>query len=308
MTIRPIDVRRKEFGNKFRGYDPDQVDDFLDSVADEFESVYSRNSRMQEEISNLRERLQQFEELEGAIRAALVQAEQAAKDLRESANREANQLRENARQEADLILREARERSHHMMADSSARVERVQESYEALQKAKQTFAADLRHLLKSYMAVMDNIDIASAKEIEASLRERLDTESIAVAREAAEQERGDLEDEDLSAGESGETSADIDADATRRMEREPAGDTEEQAEPEVEEPEVEPSGAGEGEQEAVPTDTEAAEEVDREEPSLAAESDSDRFWSRHDDGGEERHESEKRGSIFRASRFLRRRD
>src|SRR3712207_8361749 len=62
---------------------------------------------------------------------------------------------------------------------SSARVERVQESYEALRKAKQDFNNDFRHLLKTYAAVMESTDIASAKEIEASLRERLDTESIA---------------------------------------------------------------------------------------------------------------------------------
>ncbi len=75
MPIRPIDVRRKEFRNGFRGYDANQVDDFLDAVADEFERAYTDNSRMREEISSLRERLQQFEELEGSIRAALVHAE-----------------------------------------------------------------------------------------------------------------------------------------------------------------------------------------------------------------------------------------
>ena len=186
MAIKPIDVRRKEFKNSLRGYDANQVDDFLDSVADEFERTYSENSRMREEISGLRERLQQFSDLEGSIRAALVHAEQAASDLRESANREAETLRESARREAELTINEAKSRSHQMLADSSARVERVQESYEALREAKQAFAADFRHLLKTYMDVMDNADIQSAREIESSLRDRMDTESVAVAREAAD--------------------------------------------------------------------------------------------------------------------------
>ena len=185
MAIKPIDVRRKEFKNSLRGYDANQVDDFLDSVADEFERTYSENSRMREEISGLRERLQQFTDLEGSIRAALVHAEQAASDLRESANREAETLREGARREAELTINEAKSRSHQMLADSSSRVERVQESYEALREAKQSFAADFRLLLKSYLDVMDNADIQSARDIESSLRDRLDTESVAVAREAA---------------------------------------------------------------------------------------------------------------------------
>ena len=68
MPIRPIDVRRKEFRNGFRGYDANQVDDFLDAVADEFERTYTENARLREEVSSLRESLQQFEELEGSIR------------------------------------------------------------------------------------------------------------------------------------------------------------------------------------------------------------------------------------------------
>src|SRR3712207_3463086 len=111
MPIRPIDVRRKEFKSGFRGYDANQVDDFLDAVADEFERAYTDNSRMREEISSLRERLQQFEELEGSIRAALVHAEQAAEDLRRSATQEAEDLRRSAGREADLTIKDADRKS-----------------------------------------------------------------------------------------------------------------------------------------------------------------------------------------------------
>ena len=178
MSIRPIDVRRKEFKSGFRGYDANQVDDFLDVVADEFERTYAENRRLSEELTVLKGRLEQFEELEGAIREALVHAQQVARDLRRNANKE-----------AELVVREAKERAHRILADSSARVERVQESYEVLRKAKQDFSNDFRHLLRTYADVMEHADVASAKEIEASLREHLDTESIAAAREAAETQR-----------------------------------------------------------------------------------------------------------------------
>ncbi|HEV2742685.1 MAG TPA: DivIVA domain-containing protein [Rubrobacter sp.] len=197
MPIRPIDLRRKEFRNGFRGYDANQVDDFLDTVADEFERNYNENQRMREETNSLRERLQQFEDLEGSIRAALVHAEQAANDLRRSANREAEDVRQSARREAEFTVKDAQSRSHQILADSASRIERVQDSYEALQDAKRSFANDFRHLLKTYMEMMENMEVSSAREIEAALRERLDTESIAVVREAAAQQEpaGDPEDE-----------------------------------------------------------------------------------------------------------------
>lgn len=329
MPIKPIDIRRKEFSSGFRGYDQNGVDDFLDSVADEFERIYTDNVRMRDEIQNLRERLQQFEDLEGSIQSALVHAEQAANDLRESARREADTLRESARREAELTVKEAQNRAHQMLADSSSRVDRVQESYDALREARQKFAADFRHLLHSYIAVMDNVDIASAKEIEASLRERVDTESIAAAREAAahrdenqptltdagttgpEDERDTAEHEWTGAQAAEFSAAERDPEATQAFtppETSGYAREDDAPEPEVEEPEVEPSSVeSRQEQETVVAESPAVEEVDREEPGLASESRSDEFF----DGGTREettpNEEQEDNRIFRASRFLRRR-
>jgi cell division initiation protein len=334
MPIRPIDVRRKEFRNGFRGYDANQVDDFLDAVADEFERTYMENSRLREEVSGLRERLQQFEELEGSIRAALIHAEQAANDLRRTANWEADDLRKSAAREADLTIRDAKARAHQMLAESSARVEAIKESYDALQEAKRKFAGDFRQLLKTYNEMMDSMEISSAREIEASLRQRLDTESIAVAREAATHEQeysgafapepADAEPEEEEEIVAEAASAEDDA-ATQRIEPEAASQpTPEEIDSEIDEleatePEIEPSQepaaqtgpedpGAQPEMEAGPATTDdepAAEEVDREEPTLAEESSSQRFFDRGESSSEE---GERESRIFRASRFLRRRE
>ena len=368
MPIRPIDIRRKEFKSGFRGYDSNQVDDFLDAVADEFERSYTENQRMREEVSSLRDRLQQFEDLEGSIRAALVHAEQASNDLRRAATQEAEDVRQSAQREADFTIREAQTRSHQMLADSSARIERVQESYEALQEAKRSFANDFRHLLKTYMDMMDNMEVSSAREIESSLRERLDTESIAVVREAAAQEEAALieaehevrdevvvpeeepaaftapgsedpgatqriepelaEDETATAEVSPELpdaaeeppSAEEQPTEVLRTAEEPLAEAPESEEPPAEEPPAEEAPAEEApadepevvEAEAEPStaqgevvqespEPEAADEVEREEPALAEESSSQEFFDR---GEGERQDNR----IFRASRFLRRRE
>lgn len=307
MAIRPIDVRRKEFRSSFRGYDANQVDDFLDAVADEFERAYTENERMREEISGLRERLNQFEELEGSIRSALVHAEQAANDLRESARREAESLRSTARREAELTVQEAKARSHQMLADSSARVERVKESYEALQEAKRKFSNDFRQLLKTYTDMLERMEVSSAREIEASLRERLDLESIAVAREAAE--RAEESTQQFEAAISEPSPSPDEEQDTQRIEPEEMGPDEETTSPEAEEPEVEPSTAEDegtrvqAERQEVAEEA-AAGEVDREEPGPLDESRSEEFFDR-----EAREQEEEGGNrFFRASRFLRRRE
>ena len=307
MAIRPVDIRRKEFKSGFRGYDANQVDDFLDEVADEFERTFAENQRMSEEITTLQERLQQFEELESSIREALVHAQQTARDLRR-----------NAGKEAELIVREAKEQSHRILADSSSRIERVQESYEVLRKAKQDFSNDFRHLLKSYLAVMDNTDVASAKEIESSLRERLDLESVAAAREAAETRRLEERDDEPDAQETGSMEAvGTQSGDTERIEfvETPAGSTTgaDTGEPEVDEAEVEPSSAespadqqsASGRAAAAAPETDITREVDREEPMPAGEGrTADEFFREGETRGDETEERK----IFRASRFLRRRE
>jgi cell division initiation protein len=310
MAIRPVDIRRKEFKSGFRGYDANQVDDFLDEVADEFERTFAENQRMSEEITTLQERLQQFEDLESSIREALVHAQQTARDLRR-----------NAGKEAELIVREAKEQSHRILADSSGRIERIQESYEVLRKAKQDFSNDFRHLLKSYLAVMDNADVATAREIEASLRERLDLESVATAREAAETRRLDGGDEAAAEETGGVERGTEDSADTQRIEvaATPSGSTtgaetgELRPEPEVEEPEVDPSSTQQRspEQQSVSEDattaeprSDVAQEVEREEPMPAGENrTADEFFR---EGGARTEETDER-KIFRASRFLRRR-
>ncbi len=351
MPIRPIDIRRKEFKSGFRGYEVNQVDDFLDAVADEFERNNTENQMMREEVSSLRDRLQQFEDLEGSIRDALVHAEQASNDLRRAATQEAESLMQSAQREADFTIREAQSRSHQMLADSSARIERVQDSYDALQEAKRSFTNDFRHLLKTYTEMMDNMEVASAREIEASLRERLDTESIAVVKEAAQEEARATEEAMVTA----EAMAAAEAEAAEEEEALPSGmddtlsglevveptdgesDVQEDVpaageqptevirtegsgplaaepvetpaeDPEVEEPEVEPSTEQEETEspEAVPSEPpvsgpDAADEVEREEPSLAQESTSQEFFDNEQDESSD-------SRIFKASRFLRRRE
>jgi cell division initiation protein len=216
-----------------------------------------------------------------------------------------------------------------MLADSSARIERVQDSYTALQEAKRSFANDFRLLLKTYTDVMDNMEVASAREIETSLRERLDTESIAVVREAAQEEARSAEEEMVTAQapdaqdtlsglegvEPAEEDWEIQEIGSAADEQPTAVIRAEGSEPLADEPEtevpisehhevVEPSTAQDetDQTEAVqePPSTEAASEVEQEEPSLAEESSSQHFFDREGEQSDSR--------IFRASRFLRRRE
>jgi cell division initiation protein len=185
---------------------------------------------------------------------------------------------------------------------------------------------------------MENLEVSSAREIEASLHERLDTESIADVREAAGDEARSAEEamvtaeamatagmvpepasqdaEDTSSGlevvdpaeeepEVRETGPAADEQPTAVIRAE--GDEPLADELEAEDPEVVESSTAQGAsdqaeavQEAPVSEPEAASEVEREEPSLAEERSSEQFFDKEREGSDSR--------ILRASRFLRRRE
>ncbi|WP_047866319.1 DivIVA domain-containing protein [Rubrobacter aplysinae] len=176
--MEPDELRYKEFRRSVRGYSPDEVDDLLDAVADELDAVRGEQARLTAELDEARATIQQYESLEGSIRATLVQAEKAASDYQEA-----------ARREAEVIIHDAETSARERLADSSDKVERVHSSYEALRETRSRLDTELRQLLEGYLQSLDDSNASVAREIEVPLEESLDTEAITEAREAADQER-----------------------------------------------------------------------------------------------------------------------
>lgn len=210
MSVEPDELRYKEFKRSVRGYSPDDVDDLLDSVANELEELRTERARLTAELDESRARIEQYESLEGSIRATLTQAEKAATDYQEAARRETEATVETARREAESIVRESERQARRMLAETSSKVQRVQNSYEALREARGSFDADMRRLLNGYLQLLDDANSATAREIEAPLRERLDTGAISEAHAAAEAERVG-EDEEVSHIEAREGSSENEA-------------------------------------------------------------------------------------------------
>ena len=53
MKISPMEIRQQEFTKKMRGYDPDEVQNFLESLAEEFEKLNSENESLKENLQSL---------------------------------------------------------------------------------------------------------------------------------------------------------------------------------------------------------------------------------------------------------------
>lgn len=121
--LTPLDVHNKEFKKSFRGYDEDEVDEFLDLVVAEFERIVRHNEDLQGSISGLESRLEHYKGLEETLKNAILLAQKAADEIRESARREAAMIEKEANARAQRLKIEAKE----ALEDSYREIERTRD-------------------------------------------------------------------------------------------------------------------------------------------------------------------------------------
>src|SRR5664279_1844994 len=78
VKITPLDIRRKEFKRSMRGYSDEEVDVFLDEVADEFERLYQENGEMSERLASLEEQIAGYVSIKETLEKTLISAQMRA--------------------------------------------------------------------------------------------------------------------------------------------------------------------------------------------------------------------------------------
>jgi len=139
IDLTPLDVRKKkgDFAKGFRGYDPEEVDHFLELVAERLEEVVRENLALKERAGRLEERVQGQDGRERAVQEALV----TAQALRE-------EIQTQARREAELIRREAEAEANEIRGAADRAVLQRREDLQALHRGRDRFLRGMRTFLE----------------------------------------------------------------------------------------------------------------------------------------------------------------
>ncbi|MFN3821068.1 MAG: DivIVA domain-containing protein [bacterium] len=141
--LSPIEIRKQEFKHSFRGYDPEEVRSFLESVASEMERMLEQVRIQGAEIERLQAELSSYRRMEETMREALVNAQEALKDAREGAHKE-----------AQLIHREAELIAERIINDARQKAEELRKEIEDLNTRRQVLARRLKQLLTSELEMI----------------------------------------------------------------------------------------------------------------------------------------------------------
>lgn len=110
MTLTPLDLKKQEFEKVFRGYDPVAVDAFLELAAEEMGNLVTRVSALEDRLRNMGETVEDYRQMEQALKETMLSAQRLADESRDAAMREGELIRKEARLESEQILAEAERR------------------------------------------------------------------------------------------------------------------------------------------------------------------------------------------------------
>jgi cell division initiation protein len=150
MKMTPLEIRKVDFSRSLRGYDPEEVRAFLETVADQMDLLQRDVNDFSEKIVRLETHLADFQMMEKSLQETLMRAEETLRRSREVSQQEAENTRKEAEIEAQRIQVEAR-----------ANMERLKAETQMLQSNKEAFLKKLKYLLQSQT---DLIEILEGKE------------------------------------------------------------------------------------------------------------------------------------------------
>ncbi len=142
--ITPLDIKKHEFSSRFKGYDKDEVQALLGTIAKDFEELTRQNTHLSERIKIAEERLNHYRLIEKTLQDAVITIQNTLEEKRKV-----------AQQEAEAIITDARLRSNSEMLASRQNVANLHSEIHILENQKMQFFARFRGLLRSQAQILD---------------------------------------------------------------------------------------------------------------------------------------------------------
>ncbi len=142
-----MQIQVKDFTKSLRGYDINEVRDFLDEVAKQVESMAYENKTLRDKIREKELSILEYRDRESMLKDTMYTAQKVTEDIKKDASRDATNIMTQAKLRADSMLKQAQQ-------DLKAVVEETSR----LKKQKLELSAQLRSTLETHLRLLDRIE------------------------------------------------------------------------------------------------------------------------------------------------------
>ena len=158
MPITSLEIKDKTFSTKFRGFDPEEVDEFLDIVVRDYEDLVRNNHEMERHIRSLEERLSYFDEMKDSLSQSVLIAQDTAERVKQAAQERSNNIIQQAEQDAQRLLEEAKYKANEILRQATDNAKKVAVETEELKNKSRVFHQRLKSTIESQLAIVESSD------------------------------------------------------------------------------------------------------------------------------------------------------
>jgi len=166
MRITPLDIQQMVFKVSFRGYDKEEVNRFLEELAQTVESLNRDHAVQQEKIIFLEQQLAELKRTEATLSNTLLSAQSLADDVKR-----------NAQREADLLIKEAELKAGELIRQARVALADTQHDLSSLQKQRLLMIERLRASLRMFERLFEAEEQEALHDAATASEEKLEGQS-----------------------------------------------------------------------------------------------------------------------------------
>ena len=148
MKLTPLDIKKQEFTKVIRGFDPVEVQSFLDMVAEEFEGLVKSIEDLRVSNKKLKKQLDEYQEIEKTLKSTLMEAQQST-----------DKTRKNIEKEADLLIKESEITAQQIIDNARKEENRIRNEIYLLKNQRESLVLRLKQLLRSQLELIKVLEI-----------------------------------------------------------------------------------------------------------------------------------------------------
>lgn len=183
MKLTPMDINNKEFKRVLRGYCPEEVDEFLDQIVEEYEILFKENTALKEKLENSNDKVEHYSKIENTIQNTLLLAQNTAE-----------QAKANAQKEADVIIKSANDTAQRILDKAHNDVIQINDEYDRVKQEFTKFRAKFRSFMNFQIDTFDDLEKDFIKNFNITKTEEEEEPGIKVDFEEEKEDKTELKD------------------------------------------------------------------------------------------------------------------
>lgn len=158
MPLTWEEIRNRRFKVRFRGFDVQEVDAFMEDVSDDYRKLFEDNKQLKQKIQKLDQSYQEIKKHDEILKETII-----------STRKVVEHLNQNARKSAEVIIAEAEAKAGKLLNRSQTRLAQLHQDITELKRQRIQIESQIRSVIDTHGKLLD-----TSKQEMATMDERYD--------------------------------------------------------------------------------------------------------------------------------------